>query len=62
MYLLYKTMIPQEHQAWRSASEIEAAAYKHEKQRIQLLDGDALWAGTLAHITASLRRLAALLE
>ncbi len=38
MYNNYNYLIPENHQAWRSASEIAMVALAHENRRIQFLD------------------------
>jgi hypothetical protein len=70
MLQLNNTMISGKRQAWRSAYEIEQAAFEHEKRRFQALDGDAgaarpvgaNWlAGARALLNASLQLLAVLI-
>lgn len=43
MFNFYNYQITDEHQSWRSASEIELAALNHEKRRIQMLYEDTSW-------------------
>ena len=38
MYNNYNYLIPENRQAWRSASEIAMAALAHENRRLQLMD------------------------
>lgn len=67
MFNYYNYPIPEEHQNWRSACEIEIAALKHEERRIQMLHEDTSSvkgdrkAGFLSFLKAPLQMLAALL-
>ena len=72
MYNYYNYPIPEERKRWRSAYEIEIAARKHEKRRIQILNEKAAWimprvqvegdrkAGFLSFLKVPLQMLAAL--
>ena len=61
MVQFYKPMIEDKRQTWRSAFEIETAAFEHEKRRLQAEDESGLWSRPLASLMAPLRLLAALL-
>jgi len=69
MFDFYYHQVPQEHRGWKSSSEIEMAALKHEKMRRRLLDQNMLWApagldrkaGFLASLKATMQVLLAVI-
>ena len=71
MYNNYNYLIPENHQAWRSASEIAMVALAHENRRVQFMDedqtpaqqaaGETQKTGILSFLAAPLHLLASLM-
>ncbi len=73
MYNYINYLLPDEHQGWKSAYEIELAARKHESQRVRMLNEETAWglppvqtggsrkAGLLSFLKAPMHMLAALI-